>query len=118
MEHIIKRYPNGNISYEKYLINGNRHRNDGPAFIKYYENGNIKFEQYRINDKFHRIDGPAWLSYGENGNIIAYTYDINDEDVTDIAKKIIKDLDIPEDYKIWDQVQKDMFSLTLLAKVG
>ena len=44
-------YDNGNIEREYYCLNGEYHRNDGPAKIEYWENGNIKREKYFINDK-------------------------------------------------------------------
>jgi|ERR1700691_1204999 len=47
----IIEYPNGTI---KYFINGELHREDGPAFI--YPNGDI---YYYLKGFLHRRDGPA-----------------------------------------------------------
>ena len=66
MELKITRYPNGNIQYERYLINGKRHREDGPAFIKYWLNGNVELEYYYTNGVLNRNDGPAIVWYDDN----------------------------------------------------
>ena len=70
-------YENGNIRCESYLVNGKRHRLDGPAFISYYENGNIYHESYWVDGKRHRLDGPAYIIYYGNGNIRYEQYWVN-----------------------------------------
>jgi len=47
-------YENGQKKYESYSINGNFHREDGPAVQRWYENGQKKYESYSINGNFHR----------------------------------------------------------------
>ena len=92
-----KYYNNGNIKTEKYFLNNQLHREDGPACIEYYEDGNkmielhylnnkchkeiglaiiwycnngkIKHEHYWISGKCHRSDGPAVIRYNEDGSI-------------------------------------------------
>jgi antitoxin component YwqK of YwqJK toxin-antitoxin module len=75
-------YSNGNIYSKSYYINGERHREDGPAFIYYNEDGNIHYEAYYINEKKHREDGPAIIGYHQNGNIWYKEYWLNDKELT------------------------------------
>jgi hypothetical protein len=57
MEPTLKTYPNGT---QEWRLNGNRHREDGPAVI--YPDGS---QEWYINDKRHREDGPAYIGcYG------------------------------------------------------
>jgi hypothetical protein len=53
-------YPNG---YKIWLLNGKRHREDGPAFE--HPSGN---KEWFLNGKLHREDGPAveWAN-GDKG---------------------------------------------------
>ena len=74
-----KRYENGQLAEEKYYINGNRHREDGPAFQEWYENGQKKEEIYYINGNRHREDGPANESWYENGQKLGEEYYINNK---------------------------------------
>ena len=46
-----KTYSNGT---KRWLLNGNLHREDGPAFER--ANG---YKEWHLNHKFHREDGPA-----------------------------------------------------------
>ena len=56
----------------KYYLNGDLHRNDGPAQIFYYFiNNSIKIETYYLNGKEHRENGPALIKYNKNGLIIS-----------------------------------------------
>jgi hypothetical protein len=48
----IEYFPNGNIHYEEYFINGKQHRENGPAFIWYRKNGTIRIEEYYLNGKW------------------------------------------------------------------
>ncbi len=70
---------NGRKYYEKYLVNGEFHNENGPAFIEYYENGNIYCEHYYINNKLHNENGPAIIKYYNNGNIHIKKYYLNDK---------------------------------------
>jgi hypothetical protein len=51
MEPTLKTYPNGT---QEWRLNGNRHREDGPAIIR--PDGT---QVWYLNDKRHREDGPA-----------------------------------------------------------
>jgi antitoxin component YwqK of YwqJK toxin-antitoxin module len=72
----IKRvcYPNGNILSINHILNGKRHREDGPAYIVYYPNGNILYNVYYLNGMCHRDCGPAWIKYNVSGEIIGESY--------------------------------------------
>ena len=63
-------YVNRNKRIERWLKNGQQHRdNDLPACINYYENGNKKYEEWWKNDQRHRDnDLPADIDYYENKN--------------------------------------------------
>jgi hypothetical protein len=60
----ITKLPNGGELYEDdngtkhWFLNGNYHREDGPAII--YHTGN---KYWYLNGKRHREDGPAWEGY-------------------------------------------------------
>jgi antitoxin component YwqK of YwqJK toxin-antitoxin module len=60
---------NGSIQSEKYYMNGKLHREDGPAVISYHINGHITYDKYFINGKYHREDGPSIICYHEDGSI-------------------------------------------------
>jgi antitoxin component YwqK of YwqJK toxin-antitoxin module len=53
-------YPDGNLAYECYYLNGKIHRENGPAFIYYYKNGNIGSESHYINGKY--LTEEEWYS--------------------------------------------------------
>ena len=122
MEPRITRYPNGNIHRKDYIskINGEWHREDGPAAIGYYEDGSsILYEQYCLHDKLHRNDGPAYITYYENGNIKYQEYYINGNEIPlKTVQTMIKDLGIPEDHREWDEHQRMMFQFHFLTMVG
>lgn len=66
------------VIFERYgLVNGRRHRTDGPAWVEYYENGKVKREEYFYDDVLHREDGPAFIEYFENGSKKTEVYCIN-----------------------------------------
>jgi antitoxin component YwqK of YwqJK toxin-antitoxin module len=102
-----KYYDNGNIWIERYYLNGELHRENGPAlihydengnkyrqayyisgnphredYIRYYENGNIIDKSYYLNGKRHREDGPAFIRYHENGNVLYEHYYLNGKVLT------------------------------------
>ena len=87
--------------------------------ITYWTNGNKRSEEYCVNGKEHRLDGHTWIRYDKDGNKETEQYWVNGEVIPlETGKDLIRDLGIPEDFSEWDQVQKDMFALTLLAKFG
>ena len=56
------------IKFEKWLLDNNLHRIDGPAEIRYYKNGNIYYEIYYVEGEKCRLDdGPIEIYYFENG---------------------------------------------------
>jgi hypothetical protein len=62
-------YPNGNLYYQAWCLNGMRHNEEGPAWIDYYENGNVMRKQWCLNGKLHNEEGPAHIKYYKNGNV-------------------------------------------------
>ena len=60
--HEVKKYyyKNGNIWVKEYYINGNRHREDGPAHIRYYKNGSVSYESYWLNGE--KLTEEEWYS--------------------------------------------------------
>jgi antitoxin component YwqK of YwqJK toxin-antitoxin module len=78
----IKYYENGNKYYEIYYLNGERHRENGPAYQGWYENGNKWYECYYLNGKYHRENGPAYQSWYENGNKRYEEYYLNNKEVS------------------------------------
>ena len=136
----------GNLKFQAYYINGKRHRTDGPAEISYYEGTNIiNYQCWRKNDNQYREDGPAYIEYypdgtkseevylkdwmyynyagptiiryNKNGKIRERIYHYRNMIISDIARKIIKDLKLPRNPDIWDQHQKDMFQFHLISEV-
>jgi antitoxin component YwqK of YwqJK toxin-antitoxin module len=76
-------YDNENIYYESYSLNGEYHREDGPAIIGCYQNGNILCESYYLNGEKHREDGPAFIYYDKDGNIAYKEYYLNHKNLTE-----------------------------------
>ena len=77
-EKIVKYHDNGNIKSVLYKINGNYHREDGPAYQSWYENGEKNVDFYYRNDKLHREDGPAYQVWNGNGEKFSEFYYLND----------------------------------------
>lgn len=74
---IKKSYKFYNNTIEEYHLNGQLHREDGPAYTEYNKSGNIKCEQYYNFDKYHREDGPAIIEYYKNGQVMLESYIVN-----------------------------------------
>jgi len=68
----------GSIARECYYINGQRHREDGPAIIWYRREGFIEGGYYYRNGQLHREDGPAEIWYREDGSVEREYYYKND----------------------------------------
>ena len=79
-----------------YYLNGELHREDGPAFI--WGDGTVF---YYLNGSLHREDGPAIIR--TDGTV---SYFINGKNIT---KEWIIENNIPED---WDNSHKILFKLT------
>ena len=79
--HTIKYYDKEKTTkeYERWTLNGENHREDGPACIGYNEDGSVWCEIYYINNKHHREDGPAWIEYCKDGSISYLEYCLNGE---------------------------------------
>ena len=71
-------HSNGVLSYEWYYVNGERHRDDGPACIAWSESGNKILEDYYYHGMIHREDGPTCTSYYEDGRVSVEEYWQND----------------------------------------
>jgi antitoxin component YwqK of YwqJK toxin-antitoxin module len=52
-----------------YYVEGELHREDGPAFLWYYEFSGLEFEKYFIRGMEHRNNEPAKIFYSKNGEI-------------------------------------------------
>src|SRR6056297_1456176 len=78
----IKYYENGQKEYEYYYLNGEYHRENGPAFQWWYENGQKQYESYYLNGKRHRENGPAYQWWYENGQKEYEFYYLNGEKVS------------------------------------
>jgi antitoxin component YwqK of YwqJK toxin-antitoxin module len=75
-------FDNRNLHVENHLLNGNFHREDGPAVTYYRANGTLFSESYFLYGKRHREDGPAYISYYENGDLEHYMYFIYGKKLT------------------------------------
>lgn len=70
-------YENGSLELEQYFLKGGKHRENGPAMTRWYENGSLCFQEYMINGKGHRDSGPSFECYYENGQKEEEVYMIN-----------------------------------------
>ena len=61
----IKYNNNRPIQSISHWLNGQLHREDGPAVTWYCENGSIVYESYLQNYQYHREDGPSRIWYEE-----------------------------------------------------
>lgn len=62
-------YDDNRPSSQEWYIHGIKHREDGPAEIKYYPNGELKSEAWLINGSLYREDGPASIEYFPDGTV-------------------------------------------------
>ena len=74
----VEYYDNGNIQSVSYKLNGEVHREDGPAYQTWFENGQKRAKYYYIDGKINRVDGPAFQNWYENGQQESEQYIIND----------------------------------------
>lgn len=103
---------NGNLIKEKWLRNGELHREDGPALTVYYADGSIeKLEMYCINGQKHRINGPGTIRYCKDGHKdISFNY--NGASYTREANRWIHSNEVSswkklteEDYnRMWEEI--------------
>jgi antitoxin component YwqK of YwqJK toxin-antitoxin module len=78
MEPIRGYYSDGSIRHERWYVNDELHRLDGPADICYYEDGPIRYEQWFVNGELHRLGGAAWTLYNGDGSIMSEHWWVND----------------------------------------
>ena len=67
-------FENGLKEEEAYYIDGYHHKEHEPAYNTWYDNGKKSQEVYYIKNKYHREDGPAYQKWDENGQITKYYY--------------------------------------------
>lgn len=79
-EIIEKKYPNGNIKNIQYLLNGNLHRENGPAEEGYFENGVKEYEEYYKDGSLHNEFGPAFKLWTTGGLLHTEKYFLNHEE--------------------------------------
>jgi antitoxin component YwqK of YwqJK toxin-antitoxin module len=72
-------YPNGNLRYQAWYLNGIRHNEEGPAYIKYYEDGKVEYQTWYFNGKYHNEEGPARIRYYEDGKVDYQAWYLNDK---------------------------------------
>ena len=75
-----KYWDNGQKKSEEWKVNGERHREDGPAYQFWLENGQKKIELWYLNGKKHREDGPVFINWSENGQKINEQWFLNDKE--------------------------------------
>jgi antitoxin component YwqK of YwqJK toxin-antitoxin module len=78
-EHKVARRADGTIARESWYLNGNLHREDGPARISYRHDGTVYSERWYLNDNLHRVDGPAHIVYQPDGTIERERWYLSDE---------------------------------------
>jgi len=92
-------YPDGD---QAWFLNGELHREDGPAYI--YKN---ESQEWFLNGVRHREDGPA-IIYA-NGTQAWY---VNGSRISDAEiKEWKKQYDIPENHLEWNSQHKMLFKL-------
>lgn len=62
-------WPNGQLRYIEFRLNGKMDNGTKPAKVGYYKDGRICSESYYVEGKLHRDAGPAWIKYSEDGSI-------------------------------------------------
>lgn len=67
------------LSHEKWFLNGNSHRLDGPSESEWFHLGQIKAQRWNENDKRHRLEGPSEIEWYDNGQIKAQRWSENDK---------------------------------------
>lgn len=67
-------YATGEIRHRSYWVDGQKHRDDGPASIWYYKNGTVQHETYMFRGKKHRDNGPAIILYNNKSEPVAWEF--------------------------------------------
>ena len=92
-EKSVKYYTDGSVKYEEWSQNGERHREDGPAYIEYYQDGSIGYEEWYQSGKEHREDGPAYIEYYQDGSVASEAWWFEGKQARDITSL--------EDFSAW-----------------
>ncbi len=73
---IYKEWKDSDGSINKVWVNkcGDRHREDGPAFISTYKDGTIRREEFWRRGERYNITGPAIIGYNNDGSIFVEHY--------------------------------------------
>jgi len=75
-------YENGQKKSEIWYLNGELHREDGPAYQFWYKNGQKQYESWYLNNKRHREGGLAYQRWYENGQKKFEGWFLNDKRYT------------------------------------
>ena len=75
-------YSDGSIAEQSWRLNGELHRDDGPAEIIYRRDGSIYWQEWYLNGKRHRSDGPASIKYKRDGSIERQEWWLNGKKLT------------------------------------
>jgi antitoxin component YwqK of YwqJK toxin-antitoxin module len=62
-------YDDNRPSSQEWYVHGIKHRDDGPAKITYYPLGTLKSEKWYINGSLYRENGPAQIEYFPDGTV-------------------------------------------------
>ena len=65
----VEFFSNGNLKSEKWLKDGQLHREDGPAQIEHSRDGTVWSETWYTQGERNRLDGPAVTEYHDNGRV-------------------------------------------------
>ena len=99
----------GNITRKVWYINGKRHREDGPCLIEYDTDGSIVREEWFINDKLHRENAPAYITYKNNKVSTENWYLNNQAHRLDDAAEIWYDDNLKVIKKKWFRWGREIF---------
>jgi hypothetical protein len=76
----IDYYSNSQKKSEEWKVNGEIHREDGPAIQFWYENGQKWIESWLLNGYLHREDGPVYQEWSKNGQKKDEWWYLNDKE--------------------------------------
>lgn len=96
-------YQNGKIIEKGWWFKGKSHRENGPAIIK-YRDGVITGEQWYFNGGRHRGNGPAWIAY-EDGKIVERQWWLNGKQLSKRSFKSIEMIDQLKAYSLFTPLE-------------
>jgi antitoxin component YwqK of YwqJK toxin-antitoxin module len=101
-------YPNGNVIFQEWYLNGEIHNEEGPAYISYYANGTVAYQEWYLNGKWHNGEGPARIWYYEDGTVAYQEWFLDGKYLT------------KEDFTSLDMIKRmdafGLFSVTEIAR--